>query len=140
MFGHLDLKRMLAYPLTSVPLNLAHYGGLKVFTDKSTLFSKLDVRILTDAFRNVDVCMYCQRKIQSHVDLSSAFGGVANATLSRLARRANRVDFACSTYKYLSINDITREYHGLVWGDVNVSGSEQRLPKILYSSFKVRLI
>ena len=98
MFGHLDLKRMLAYPLTSVPLNLAHYGGLKVSTDKSTLFSKLVVRILTDAFRNVDVCMYCRRKIQSHVDLSAAFGGVANATLSRLARRANRVDFACSTY------------------------------------------
>ena len=52
------------------------------------------MRILTDAFRNVDGCMYCRRKIQSHVDLSSAFGGVANVTLSRLARRANRVDFA----------------------------------------------
>ena len=32
----------------------------------------------------------------------------------RLVRRANLVDFACYTFKYPSINDITREYHGLV--------------------------
>ena len=35
-------------------------------------------------------------------------------TLSRLVRRANYVDFACDTYRYTSINDITREDHGLV--------------------------
>ena len=36
-------------------------------------------------------------------------------TLSRhLVRRENNVDFACDTFKYPSINDITREDHGLV--------------------------
>ena len=36
-------------------------------------------------------------------------------TLSRrLVRRANYLDFACETFKYPSINDITREEHGLV--------------------------
>ena len=36
-------------------------------------------------------------------------------TLSRrLVRRANHVDFACNTFKYPSINDITRENHQ-VW-------------------------
>ena len=34
-------------------------------------------------------------------------------TLSRLVRRANHVDFARDTFKYPSINDITRD-HGLV--------------------------
>ena len=34
-------------------------------------------------------------------------------TLSRLVRRANHVDFACDTFKYPPINDITRD-HGLV--------------------------
>ena len=39
----------------------------------------------------------------------------ANVTLSRrLVRRENHVDFACSTFKYPSINNITREDHGLV--------------------------
>ena len=53
--------------------------------------------------------------VHSHVDLPSTFGGHANVILSRrLVRRANHVDFACSTFKYPSINDITREYHSLV--------------------------
>ena len=50
---------------------------------------------------------------QSHVDLPSTFGGLAKLTLSRLIRRANHVDFARDTFKYPSINDITRD-HGLV--------------------------
>ena len=45
--------------------------------------------------------------IQSHVYLPSTFGGVANDTLSRVVRRTNHVDFACDTYKYPSIHDIT---------------------------------
>ena len=49
-------------------------------------------------------------------------------TLSRLVRRANHVDFACDTLKYSSINDITRGDHGLVLGEVNVSGAEQGIP------------
>ena len=51
--------------------------------------------------------------VQSHVDLSITFGGQANMTLSLLVRRANHVDFACDTFKNLSINDITRD-RGLV--------------------------
>ena len=37
-----------------------------------------------------------------------------NVTLSHLVRRANHVDFACDTFKYPSINDITRVDLGLV--------------------------
>ena len=82
---------------------------------ESTLFSKLKLRIITYAPRNVDVCNVDGKfPLQSCVDLPSAFGGVANVTLSRLVRRANHVDFACCTYKYPPINDITREDHGLV--------------------------
>ena len=32
----------------------------------------------------------------------------------RLFRRANHVDFARGTFKYPSVNDITREDHGFV--------------------------
>ena len=65
---------MLAYPLTSVPVTFAHFDGLKISTDKSKLFSKLEVRIITDAPRNIDACMFL---VQSHVDLPSTFGGQA---------------------------------------------------------------
>ena len=76
---------MLAYPLTSVPLTFAHSDGHKISTDISTLFSKLEVRIITDALRNVDVCIVDGMfLVQSHVDLPSTFGGEANVTLTRL--------------------------------------------------------
>ena len=67
--------------------------------------------------------------VHSHVDKPSTFSGQANVTLSRrLVRRANHVDFACNTFKYPSINDISREDHGLAKGEVNVSGPEQGIP------------
>ena len=106
---------MLAYTLTSVSLNFAHIDGLKISTDKSTLFSKLEVRIITDAPRNEDVCIVDGMfLVQSHEDLPSFFDGEANVTLSRLVRRANHIDFSCDTYKYPSVNDIAREDHGFV--------------------------
>ena len=87
---------------------------LQISTDKSTLICKLEVRIITDAPRNVDACIVDGMfLVQSHVDLSITFGGQANMTLSLLVRRANHVDFACDTFKNLSINDITRD-RGLV--------------------------
>ena len=105
---------MLAYPLTSVPLTFAHIDGLTISTDRSTLFSKLELRIITDALRNVDVCIVDGMfLVQSHVDLLSTFDGQANVTLSRIVRRATHVDFACDTFKYTSINGITRD-HSLV--------------------------
>ena len=76
---------MLAYPFTSVPLTFAHSDGHKISTDISTIFSKLEVRIITDALRNVDVCIVDGMfLVQSHVDLNCSFGGEANMTLSRL--------------------------------------------------------
>ena len=76
---------MLAYPLSSIPLTFAHSDGHKISTDISTLFSKLKVRIITDALRNVDICIVDGIfLVQSHVDLPSTFGGEANVTLSHL--------------------------------------------------------
>ena len=76
---------MLAYPITSVSLTFAHSDVHKLSTDISTPFSELRVRIITDAVRNVDVCIVDEMfLVQSHVDLPSTIGGEANVTLSRL--------------------------------------------------------
>ena len=57
------------------------------------------MRIITDAPRNVDICIVDGMfLVQSHVDLPSTFGGEVNMTLSGLVRRANHIDFACGTY------------------------------------------
>ena len=72
------------------------------------------MRIITDVPRNIDACIVDGMfLVHSHVDFQSTFGWQANVTLSRLAKRANHVDFACDTFKYPPINDITRD-HGLV--------------------------
>ena len=78
-------------------------------------------------------CLYCRWNVPGTVSCSlpSTLGGQANVTLSRLVGRANHVDFAFDTFKYPSINDITRD-HGLVYGEVNVSGPEQGIPKYCY--------
>ena len=56
-----------------------------ISTGLSILFSKLKVRIITDALRNVDVCIVDgMLLVQFHVDLPSTFGGEANVTLYRL--------------------------------------------------------
>ena len=74
---------MRAHHLTSVPLTFAHSNGHKISIDKSTLFSKLEVRIITDALRNIDVYIVDGMfLVQSHVDLHSIFGGEANVTVS----------------------------------------------------------
>ena len=52
-------------------------------TDKSTFFSKLEMRIITDASRNIDACIVDGMfLVQSLVDLPSTFGGQVNMTLS----------------------------------------------------------
>ena len=86
-------------------MKFVHIDGLKIYTDKSTLFSKLEVRIITYASRSADVCrVNGMFLVHAHVYLPSTFGVVAIVTLSRLIRHANRVDanredFACDTYK-----------------------------------------
>ena len=83
-------------------MTFAHIDGLKISTD-------------TLAPRYIDACIVDGMfLVHSHVDLPSTFGGQANVILSRLVRRANHVDFACDTFKYPPINDITIEDHGLV--------------------------
>ena len=83
----------------------------------------------------VDVCQWNVPGTVS-CSLSSTFGGEANVTRSRLVRCANYEDFACDSFKYPSINDITREDYGFSIWRVNVSGPEQGIPKY----FKVRII
>ena len=69
---------MFDYHLTPVTLSFAHIDGLKISSDKSTLYSKLEVRII-----NVYMCIVDGMVlVQSHVDFPSTFGCEANMTVS----------------------------------------------------------
>ena len=124
--------KRLVWPLTlsTNSKRVRSYKGACLSADKSTLLIKLDVRILTDALRNVYVCIVDGMLLeQCHVDLHSTFGGVANVTPPVLLRRANPVDFTCDTYKYYQLMILPEKIMFLVLGEVNVSGHKQRMPK-----------
>ena len=90
------------------------------------------MKIIIYAPRNEDVCIVdVMHLVQSRVDLPSTFGGEANMTLPRLVRRVNHVDFTCGPYKYSTFYDITRQDHGLIYGEVNASGPKHGILNIL---------
>ena len=65
---------------------------------KYLLVNQLFLVRTTYAPRNVDVCIVDGMfLVQSHVDLPSTFGSVANVTLSRIVRHPNREECACDT-------------------------------------------
>ena len=69
-----------------------------LLTNQLFSVSKLKVRIIIDAPRNVDESIVDEIfLIQSHVDLVSTVCGIANVSPSCLVRRANLVDFASDT-------------------------------------------
>ena len=73
-------------------------------------FSKVEVRIKTDAPKNIDAC------IVDGVFLVHSQRFAFNLWWSSKCDcdSSCHVDFACDTFKYTSINGIYREGHGLV--------------------------
>ena len=125
-----DKRLVCPLTLSTNGKRVRSYKGACLSADKSTLLIKLDVRILTDAPRNVDACIVGGMFLeQCHVDLHPTFCGVANVTPPVLLRRANPVDFACDTNKYYQLMILPENIMCLVLGEVYVLGPEQRMPK-----------
>ncbi len=130
----LDLKVIFGFPLTPVPLTLAHVDGTKHSTQKSKLMQVLEKRIQTENTSTIDACAHdAMFIIQSRVKIPSTYGGLAEALLERIIT-AKRIDFVCDTYNdNPSIKDIEDAAHGANTSDLDycISGPEQKTPKNL---------
>jgi len=135
----LDLPLVFTYPLTPVPLSLAHVNGTLHKTDKSNLMHKLEEKVTSgnpptkDAYV-VDAMFF----LRSQVQAPSTFGGLAKTILSKLLGLADRVDFVCDTYKSPSIKDVERNLRGPHDGgiDFKITGSDQKCPKDIKEAMK----
>ena len=130
---------MLAYHLTPVPLIFVHIDGLKISTDKSTLFSKLEVRIITAATRNVDASivdgmfLVVSCKFAFNFWWSSKCDAVSSCQTCKLC-------IFC-TCILLNIHQlmILPEIMVCNRGEVNVFRPEQGIPKYLTQALKSKL-
>ena len=83
----IDLKKVLQYPLTPVPLSLAHTDGSLNKTDKSKLFHKLEDQLLVHDFPQwVDVVVV-DATFLKHLqhNLSITFGPLLKICFSNCA-------------------------------------------------------
>ncbi len=107
MTNYLDLKIIFGFPLTPVPLALAHVDSRKQSTWKSNLMQVLEKRIHTENLPTIDACGHDDLFImQSQVKIPCTYGGPTGALLERIIP-AKHVDFVCGTFNdNPSIKDI----------------------------------
>jgi hypothetical protein len=136
----LDLPRVFTYPLTPVPLCLAHVDGTKHSSQKSKLAKHLTTKIISEppvAFDTYIVdAMYMIRAMYPK-DLPATYGGVAKHILMKICQ-APRVDFVCDTYRTPSIKDEEQNQRGISEVEIAITGPNQRRPKDFKAALKSR--
>ncbi len=107
MTNYLDLKIIFGFPLTPVPLALAHVDSTKQSTWKSKLMQVLGKRIHTENLTTTDACPHADLFIiQSTVKIPCTYGGPTESLLERIIT-AKHFDFVCDTFNdNSSIKDI----------------------------------
>lgn len=132
----LDLQHMFSYPLTPVPLSLAHIDGSMLKTDKSKLLRKLESLTNNLSPASVDTTVVdAMCLIQSLVELPTTYGGIAQVILRRLSSLSPQVDFVTDTYIQPSIKDFERESRGTGL-NAKIGGPHQKRPKDFAKALK----
>lgn len=130
----IDMKIVLQYPLSPIPLVFAHPDGSMNKTVKSVLYDILDARLKTAAPRAIDV-LIIDGFFFLHLygsQLPNTFGKIAQFLLIQLCRStAKRIDVIFDRYISPSIKDQERDRRSSGGrGEIfQISGSHQTKPK-----------
>lgn len=142
----IDLEKVLEFPLTPVPLSLAHTDGSINKTDKSRLMHKLEGLQIDHAIPDVVDVVIVDATFLLHTqqNLPTTFGEISRVLLFQLCRMADEVHFVCDTYTVPSIKDTERERRGTQDVIFSITGPNQHRPKdwqlaLKSSFFKVAL-
>ena len=140
-----DLEKVFKYPLTPVPLSLAHIDGSLNKTDKAKLLHKLEGMVKSDVPDQIDVtvvdAMFFLHTIQNPPE---SYGKMASHVLQRLCDMSERTDFVCDTYKDPSLKEPERNRRGAAELTFSITGPDQKRPRdwqqaLKSASFKTAL-
>lgn len=142
----IDIEKVFKYPLTPVPLALAHVDGSINKTDKAKLLHKLEGMVEHDKPSAIDVTLVdAMFLLHALVNLPASFGEIAELILRRLCDMAPRTDFVCDTYVTPTIKEAERNRRGAQEITFAVTGAEQKRPQnwqtaLQSSSFKTAFL
>ena len=127
----LDLTKVFPFPLTPVPLSLAHVDGSLNKTDKSKLIQKIEREVKSiDPVNPVDVTlvdgMFLLHTLQN---VPVTFGEIASSILQILCGMSERVDMICDVYRSPSIKDLEHCRRSSDDAAYSITGPDQRRPK-----------
>jgi len=124
------IEKVFQYPLTPIPLALAHVDGSINKTDKSKLLHKLEGMVESEKPGDIDVTLVdAMFLLHTLLNLPPTFGGVAEVILRRLCEMSPRTDLVCDTYITPSIKEAERNRRGSEEMTFAVTGPEQKRPQ-----------
>ena len=107
----MDIREVLAYPLTPLPLSLCHVDGSLLHSPKTALLRHLESKIVSSPPSSVDVTIFdAMFFMHLQVNLPGNFDGVARCILAQLTKFQSKViHFISDKWISTSIKDDARE-------------------------------
>ncbi len=131
---------MFEFPLTPVPLALAHLDGTMHKTDKANLMHKLEKLVdkPKDPYpERIRVTLVdAMFVLHLHKNPPASFGAIAKQLLKELCSMSERVDFVCDRY-ITSIKELERNIIGSSDASFKITGPEQTRPKYWEKAFQL---
>ncbi|GBP29521.1 hypothetical protein EVAR_93318_1 [Eumeta japonica] len=135
----LNIDKVLAYPLTPVPLALCHIDGTICKTDKSVLLKILEKEIDSNPPERCDVIVYDGFFIMHSIrDVPSSFGNISKKLMQVFtANSADTVIIAFDRYIFPSIKDNEHSLRRRVKGQrFQINGPDQIRPSNFADALK----
>ncbi|KAG5883098.1 hypothetical protein JTB14_010468 [Gonioctena quinquepunctata] len=145
---NVDLKKVLSYPLTPVPLSLCHLDGTHCKTDKSALMKSLEMSIDSESPAYTDVVLidgFFFLHLMKYVPVT--FANMSKKCLQSILKfNAQEIVIVFDRYFTPSIKDCEHALRGNSENrDYNISGPEQKRTtdfskELRNSKFKIAFI
>jgi hypothetical protein len=133
-----NLEDVLNYPLTPVPLSMAHINGSwSPKSIKASFQKRLEKGFIVNTNIKFDVYLIdFMFDIRCFKEYPPTFGDLSHSVLSRALKLADTIHVVCDQYKSPSIKDHTHDVRGEFHKQYKISGPNQKLPGNLLESLK----
>ncbi|RUM44803.1 MAG: hypothetical protein DSY80_04015 [Desulfocapsa sp.] len=133
----IDVEKVFQFPLTPVPLSLAHLDGTLNKTDKSKLVHRIEKMADSEPPNEINVVIVdAMFYLHSLISPPNTYGQIAEELLQALCSMAPVIHFVCDSYVEPSIKDIERNRRGATETTFAITGPDQRRPRDWQAALK----